>query len=62
MERGVISDSHLELDDVSDEGVFFCYDDTDKPYDVRKAAAYFHELMLRPGDELPEEYKKLCLL
>lgn len=53
-------DKMAELDDLAPDGVFFCDDGDGMGYDVRKAAEFFKELGLEPGDQLPEEYLEKC--
>ena len=50
------------LDSCVEGGVFMSYDGHHELYDVRKAGAFFKELGLQPGDELPAAYKDLCVL
>lgn len=55
--------SVFDLDSLAPNGVFFDYDPNDQcPYNIRKYAAIVKKLGLKPGEKMPDEYLKECLL
>ena len=52
----------VEMDYIADDGIYMRTFGEPLRYDVRKAARFFEELGLQPGDKLPDEYWKECLL
>ena len=53
----------FDLDDIAEDGVFFCSDDSREPIaiDVRMAARMMRELELKPGELLPDEMLQKCI-
>ena len=49
-----------ELDDLAEDGVFFCSEEPYRPYNVRLAAQLAKDLGLGPDEYLPEDALQKC--